>query len=162
MDLSPRLNQIDNTICAVIDNTGLSNRRFDEFKNQCEKLVELLKKLGNAYYIIDLTQPLTKINEGWAYADLKLKVFENSGSMITLEGEIQGYTLRLACSIKHFLDFNYAQNTVNTTSTNHWFFSLKTAYRFRTHFIIVAIEETEKIIYGSPVYLALPAGILTR
>jgi len=151
---------LDPTISGVLSTVGTSHGRTTEYRDWSRRLAKVLETLGQATDIQDLREANLDPRPGWAYAEIDLKLVNVTKAMATLQGRLGDIEIMMSCSIVGFLDFDPNTNDLIVTSTNHWFFGLKHSYRFRTHLLVLSIDPDGKTIRTSPLYLALPLGLL--
>lgn len=153
----------DETVDVTLRETSAGFGRYEEYRLRCKRLHDLLAQFGTSQQIQDLTkmQHPVSVKEGWAYAEIKLRVRERTQNLLILEGKMDKYMVLLSCSQSYFFDFDPIKNEISYTSTNQWFMDGKAEYTFRSHFWVLSVDKDELCILGSPVYLSLPIGILS-
>lgn len=153
--------ELDITIASTLNATTSKNGRSEQYIKTCEQLISTLPKLGKSkIQNLNKVSKFDDVKEGWAYAEIKLKVKSEKNTLLVLEGECNGYSLLLTCSEHNFIDYNDILCEINVNSTNSWFFGKQTSYLFRTHLWILEADNKKKSLKGTPLYLALPLGIL--
>lgn len=153
----------DETIRTILAETTSETGRNEEYRSRCRRLKDTLTRALTTPHIQHLTEPpmSSEIKEGWAYAELRLKIKETKGNLLILQGKLGNFTLELSCSENNFLDYEPTIGRISYTSTNTWFFSSGQEFLFRSHFWILSLDHSRKIALGSPIYLALPVGVLS-
>lgn len=159
---SPGQASLDRTVVTAMTAIDPELKRGAEFAARCRRLRELLPRLGQVASIQNLQEPgvLDHVATGWAFGELSLKVQARQDGLVILEGELDRWSIQLSASETNFADYNAVSGQIATTSTNHWLFGGLSSYTFLTHFWILAIDQARRTILGSPVYLALPIGVL--
>ena len=161
-EVLPEAKEVHRTVVEIINNTSDDIGRHDEYRERCRRLKILLCRLSaDSVQNLENSSNFDDLQEGWAYVEEKLRVNETKGDMMILQGQRSGYTLNLSCSNNYFFDYNPVSKVLNFTSTNHWFIEGQLEYLFRLHFWVLSIDKKRRIIFGSPVYLSLPIGVLS-
>lgn len=133
----------------------------EDYRARCRVVKQLLARLTSEDHVQHLNhRTLAEVTPGWGYAEIELTVAESHGEQLLLKGKLPIAELQFSCSKRFFFDFDPSKEEVSITSTNHWFFVGHAGYRFLTHFLILSVDPEKAVILASPVYLALPSGIL--
>lgn len=157
-----RPRELDPTVEGILSSVGAGRGRTSEYRKWSSRLVQVLEKIGKSEEICDLGEASREraARCGWAYAEMDMKLLGREAGLLTLQGRLGAFDVLMSCSASGFLDFDPNRNDLVVTSTNHWFFEGKHPYRFRSHFLILSADNSQGVLRSSPLYLALPIGLL--
>ncbi|NEO54228.1 MAG: hypothetical protein F6K54_14745 [Okeania sp. SIO3B5] len=161
-----RCNRLEDLISRFTDDDQIQNLTDKQLIRDRDlrkgTIYRLKKQLCNSFkrYIYGISVSHVDIKPGWGYAEIHLKRKKETSSILNLQGHLGDIEFLFSCSEKFFFDYDPNLEKLNTTSTNHLFLKGLTSYQFRTHFFILSVDRKRKVVFCSPIYLALPKGIL--
>jgi pimeloyl-ACP methyl ester carboxylesterase len=140
---------------------GTAPRMGSEFRERCKDVSQLASQLSATEPVIELSEyQIGNRVAGWVTGEINLKLLRDESTVLILGGSLGGLGIELVCSKDGFLDYDPNTQSLSINSTNHRFLGGQSNYTFRTMFIVLESNETIEHITGSPLYLAIPSGVL--
>lgn len=136
-----------------------------QYARKLEEILRVLEKENQIQYL-NSNVPSFQLNSLYYYTTARFRVADSSNviedhgfvdGIVKIESDTvseNGIKLSFACSMKYFSDTR-SNGKYMIHSGNYYFFKENTKVKFDTVFMLTNFDAEEKIIYGSPLFLAI-------
>jgi hypothetical protein len=137
--------------------SSVETKRRQTAVSRLNAVIEDLKKSRSIMDLAGVIRSGGKFDAEWYEVTTRLRVplWNPDAAAIDLRGEVESFSLSLACGKDNFSGLYREGDRMIPTSTNRYLFEGKIALPMSGLVKLVGIEPDNRILYGSPLYLVL-------